>query len=133
MRISLEADYAIRIVQCLVNEGKRMDAESIAKATGVTKRFTFKILHKLVSASLVKSYKGIGGGYELNRPGEEITLKEVIETIEGPIVLSRCQQDDYYCDHRDECTCYFHKVFNDISNEIIHRLEKVNFGVKRNS
>lgn len=131
MRISLEADYAIRIVQCLANESKRMDARSIANITGVTTSFTFKILHKLVSASLLKSFKGVGGGYELNRPGEKITLKDVIEIIEGPIVMNRCQEDDYNCELKDDCSCYFHEVFNDISNEVVHRLEKINFGVKR--
>ena len=90
MHITLEADYAVRIVHCLAKNGQRMDAKSISDETGVTLRFSLKILRKLVSAGIIKSYKGTQGGYEIARPLEEITLNDVIETVEGPFALSRC-------------------------------------------
>ena len=89
MHITLEADYAVRIVHCLAKNGQRMDAKSISDETGVTLRFSLKILRKLVSAGIIKSYKGTQGGYEIARPLEEITLNDVIETVEGPFALSR--------------------------------------------
>lgn len=127
MRISLETDYAVRIVDCLVNEDKRVSASQIAEKTRVTEKFCLKILRKLVSAGIVKSFKGIGGGYELNKSPEQITLKQVIETIEGPIVLSRCLQDDFNCEHNGNCTCYFHKVFYEVSKEMADRFDTVTF------
>ncbi|MBQ7129227.1 MAG: Rrf2 family transcriptional regulator, partial [Clostridia bacterium] len=60
MRISLETDYAVRIVWCLANSGKRLSASIIAKNTRVTEKFCLKILRKLVSKGIVKSFKGIG-------------------------------------------------------------------------
>lgn len=131
MRISLETDYAVRIVQCLANKKTRTSAAEISKITKVTEKFCLKILRKLVSKGLVKSYKGVGGGYELNKTPEDITLKEVIETIEGPIVISRCLQDDFNCEHQDDCTCYFHKVFYEASKDMANRFEKVNFSPDR--
>ena len=65
MHITLESDYAVRIVYCLAQNGGRMEAAAIAEQTGVTLRFSLKILRKLVAGGLVKSYKGAGGGYEL--------------------------------------------------------------------
>ncbi len=128
MRISLETDYAVRIVDCLVNVNKRTSASEIAEKTRVTEKFCLKILRKLVSAGLVKSFKGVGGGYELNKRPEEITLKQVIETIEGPIVLSRCLQEDFNCEHNgSNCTCYFHKVFYEVSKEMAERFDSVTF------
>lgn len=128
MRISLETDYAVRIVDCLVNAGKRISASEISKNTRVTEKFCLKILRKLVAAGLVKSFKGIGGGYELNKSPDEITLKQVIETIEGPIVLSRCLQEDFNCEHNgSNCTCYFHKVFYEVSKEMSERFDSVTF------
>ena len=128
MRISLETDYAVRIVDCLVNEDKRTSASEIAEKTRVTEKFCLKILRKLVSQGLVKSFKGVGGGYELNKRPEEITLKQVIETIEGPIVLSRCLKDDFNCEHNDSnCDCYFHKVFYEVSKEMAERFDSYTF------
>ena len=83
MHITLESDYAIRIVQILACANNRMDAKTIAEETCVTLRFSLKILRKLVTEGLVKSYKGSQGGYELTRPAKEISLKDVIEAVEG--------------------------------------------------
>ena len=128
MRISLETDYAVRIVDCLANETSRISASKIAEKTRVTEKFCLKILRKLVSRGIVRSYKGVGGGYELNKAPEDITLKQVIETIEGPIVLSRCLQNDFNCEHKEGiCTCYFHKVFYEVSKEMAERFDSVTF------
>ena len=43
MKINLETDYAVRIVQCLADTGKRLDANAISEKTGVTQRFSLKI------------------------------------------------------------------------------------------
>ena len=96
MYITLEADYAVRIVDCLAQHQMRMDAKSLSAATGVTLRFALKILRKLVAEGIVRSYKGTQGGYELARPAGEIALGEVIEIVEGPIVISRCVGDDTF-------------------------------------
>ena len=61
MHITLESDYAVRIVYCLARQGGRMDAKKIAEETGVTLRFSLKILRKLVAGGLVSSYKGTKG------------------------------------------------------------------------
>ena len=87
MHITLEADYAIRIVQVLAQSQKRLDAKTISEMTGVTLRFSLKILRKLVAAGIVKSFKGTQGGYEIGRALDEISLGEVIETIEGSYYL----------------------------------------------
>ena len=49
MHITLESDYAVRIVYCLAQNGGRMEAAAIAEQTGVTLRFSLKILRKLVA------------------------------------------------------------------------------------
>lgn len=71
MHINLESDYAVRIVYCLARFGQKMDAQRIAEETGVSQRFTLKIMRKLVTAGLVTSFKGAHGGYTLSRAPEE--------------------------------------------------------------
>ena len=65
MHITLEADYAIRIMLALAANTGRMDAGSISQEAVVSLRFALKILRKLVNSGLVQSFKGVKGGYEL--------------------------------------------------------------------
>ena len=58
VHITLEADYAVRIVQVLAQSNKRLDAKTISEMTGVTLRFSLKILRKLVAAGIIRSFKG---------------------------------------------------------------------------
>ncbi|MEG1943202.1 MAG: Rrf2 family transcriptional regulator [Angelakisella sp.] len=130
MHITLEADYAVRIVQCLAKSGSRLDAKKISDNTGVTLRFSLKILRKLVSEGVVKSFKGTKGGYELARPPEDISLADVIETVEGKYALARCvSEHDYQCNRNTELCgiCRFHKIYSEISELVQQKLEAVNF------
>ena len=126
MHITLEADYAVRIVNSLAQAKGRMDAKSVSESTGVTLRFSLKILHKLVSAGIVRSYKGTNGGYELARPGSEITLRDVIETVEGPYAFSRCLTPGFTCSCPPDCR--FQGVYDDISEIVRKKLSEVHFG-----
>ena len=56
MYFTLETDYAIRIVDTLARSQKRLDAKTISEMTGVTLRFSLKILRKLVAAGIIKSF-----------------------------------------------------------------------------
>ena len=58
MRITLESDYALRIVSALARRNEIVDAKALSDEVSVTQRFTLKILHKLVNGELIKSYKG---------------------------------------------------------------------------
>ena len=132
MNITLEADYAVRIVDCLAARPERLGAGAIAGATGVTPRFTLKILHKLVSAGIVQSYKGARGGYELAKPAAEITLRDVIETVEGVYTFSRCLSPDHVCScspaQSGRGCCRFQRVYDEISETVRKKLGEVTFG-----
>lgn len=127
MFLNNETDYAVRIVSCLAGHNGRLDASSIAERTGVTQRFTLKILHRLVQGGIVCSFKGNKGGYVLARPASEITLLEVVEKIYGPLTLNRCL-------HNGECGCThpngfcdFKDVFSDVTTYIRCKLSHVTF------
>ena len=124
MHINLESDYAVRIVYQMVQLGTRCDAHTVAEATGVSQRFTLKIMGKLVAAGVVNSFKGARGGYELARPAGEITLRQVIEAVEGPYRFSRCVDDEYNCAHTG---CPFHAVFDDVTRTVVAKLDTLTF------
>ncbi len=123
MLLNLETDYAIRIVQCLAKSGK-LDAKTIATKTGVTPKFTLKILHGLVSADIVKSFKGASGGYALAREPRDITLLEVVEQVYGTLEVSRCNGEG--CTHPDGL-CSFRSVFDDVSSYMRKKFSEITF------
>ncbi len=127
MHINLESDYAIRIVHCLAQTEKRLDAQTIADATCVSLRFTLKIMRKLVAADIVKSYKGARGGYTLSRSPDSVTLRQVIEAVEGPYRFSRCLDGEYDCNCSSASACRFHAVFDDVTRMVTARLDEVTF------
>ena len=126
MRITLESDYALRIIGVLASHNDKMDAKALSTEVSVTPGFTLKILHKLVQGELVKSYKGVNGGYMLNRSPSDITLKTVIELIDGPIFISRCLENEEGCSmNPDKTACIYHHIFDTISIDVARKLEGI--------
>lgn len=126
MRITLESDYALRIISALAQNNDVIDATALSEKTSVTPRFTLKILHKLVQGDLVISYKGSKGGYKLKKSPNEITLKEVIELIDGPIAIVRCLGNGESCAlNTDKMACIYHHIFDKISIELASKLQNI--------
>ena len=126
MRITLESDYALRIISALASRKEVVDAKTLSDETSVTLRFTLKILHKLVQGNMVKSYKGVNGGYTLASSPEEITLKDVIELIDGPIAIVRCLDNGESCSmNTDKTACIYHHIFDFISYDVATKLGKI--------
>lgn len=126
MRITLESDYALRIISAIAFENSVMDAKTISEKTSVTQRFALKILHKLVKGGLLNSYKGVNGGYSLKKEPENITLKDVIELIDGPIAIVRCLDSGEICSlNTDKTACIYHHIFDSISLDVAKKLNGI--------
>lgn len=126
MRITLESDYALRIITSMAVHDEVTDAKTISSETSVTLRFTLKILHKLVTGSIVQSFKGVNGGYKLRLSPEKITLKQVIELIDGPIAIARCLESAECCSlNRDKSSCVYHHIFDTISFDLAAKLDAI--------
>lgn len=127
MRITQEADYALRIVCILAKDNKILDAKTIADASGVTPRFALKILHKLGVENMVRSYKGANGGYELALSADSISVKNIIELIDGPIEISKCMDSEHFCSRQglDKSGCVMHHIFSEISASLAKMLDGV--------
>ena len=96
VRVSAKADYALRAcVQLAAAEGEgHVKGERIAQAQEVPVKFLENILGDLRQAGLVRSQRGVEGGYWLARPASEITLADVIRAVEGPLANVRGVRPD---------------------------------------
>lgn len=125
MRITLEADYALRIMCLLANSGEHSDAGTIAADASVPSRFALKILRKLTQGGLVKSFKGKNGGYKILEDPKKCTLRRVIELIDGPLVISRCGDSGCTLAGKSTGECAIHHIFNEISDNVAKSLDKI--------
>lgn len=129
MQLTLEADYAIRIIIFLIEHKERAGAKKISENTGVTLRVSLKILRKLVANSIVRSYKGSKGGYELNKKAEDINLLEVIESVDCRFVMNKCLEPGALCTNPNSSNCKTKILFSEISSEVKNKLK--NFTLDR--
>lgn len=126
MRITHEADYAIRVAHCLACSNDKISAKQISESTGVTLRFALKILRKMIQAGIVKSFKGVSGGYMLNRSPAEISFGEIIEAIDGPIAINHCLSAEFECTRLiQKKQCDFRRVFAAINRQLRDELYSI--------
>ncbi len=108
MRISTKGDYACRALLSLalhIAEPGPTSVADIARRTGLPQPYLEQILLALKGAGLVRSKRGVGGGYILARPTEDIRLSEILSAVDGPISLGDFGEphQDGACDHEGQC------------------------------
>ncbi|MGJ0908620.1 RrF2 family transcriptional regulator [Clostridium botulinum] len=129
MKITQEADYALRVILYLskLGYGERVEARIISEQEGLPLRFLLKLLRKLTKSGIVVSFRGVKGGYALNKQPKDINLKDVIEAIDGPICINRCIYDPRYCNAGKNGNCEIHRSLCKIQRKLVSELEDVNF------
>lgn len=85
-------------------EGTREPLHDIAARNSIPREFLAKILKGLGDAGLVSALRGPGGGVSLARPPSDISFLDVIEAVEGPVVLNLCLDDTKSCSQAAMCT-----------------------------
>ena len=130
MKLSLRGEYALRAMQVLGTKYHPEDViriQTIAKEQNIPQRFLEQILNDLKSAKLVVSKRGVGGGYRLARPPQQITLAPIIRHIEGALAPVGCVSEHFYrkCSCPDESKCALRSVMKDVREAIVDILEKV--------
>lgn len=126
MQITRETDYAIRCVYYLAGKkGGVTMVDEIARKMDTPKSFLAKILQKLARAGIVESFRGVKGGFRLAMSPKQISLLDVIEAIQGPVVMNICALDKKMCRLSDSCS--IHPVWVDIRRRVEKLLRKKNF------
>jgi Rrf2 family protein len=123
MLITRETDYAVRTVLFLAKEHHRMaNVTEISHAMHIPKSFLAKILQRLVAEGIVKSTRGVKGGFQLAKKASDISLLTIMEAIQGPAGINLCAVDGKKC--RLSSTCCVHPIWVDIRRDIEKRLQK---------
>jgi len=125
MELTRKGEYAIRgIVYLATRPGDQVCLLSdIAAAVDVPPTFLAKIFQQFSKMGLVKSYRGTGGGFILGRAADKITLLEVVEAVEGPIIPNRCVPGGDECDR--SISCKVHPVWVNVQKQVREILASV--------
>lgn len=124
--MSTRGDYACRALLSLALRGGEsgpISVRDIAERTGLPQPYLEQILLALKGAGLVRSKRGVGGGYVLARPAEEILLSEILSAVDGPIALGDfgAPHEDGACDHEGQCVLL--AIWNKAGEVMRHHLE----------
>jgi Rrf2 family transcriptional regulator, iron-sulfur cluster assembly transcription factor len=125
MELTRKTEYAIRGMLHLARlpEGEIAMMADISRSEGVPRMFLAKIFQGFIRAGLVSSVRGSRGGFMLKRDSSQITLREIVEAVEGPIVPNRCVMGEGVCPLSKTCTV--HPVWRRVQASVRGILEEV--------
>jgi len=127
MQITRQADYALRAMLNLSHLGanERAATSRIAEEENIPPSFLAKIISQLSIAGLIHTSRGARGGVSLSRDAKDISLLDVVEAIDGPIMLNECTLSEQTCLFGEDCP--LRKVWCETRTELIEKLGDIYF------
>ena len=127
MQITRQADYAVRAVLYLAKLGadQRAATSQIAQEQLIPPSFLAKIVSQLSVAGLLQTSRGARGGVSLAKSPKDISVLEVVEAIDGPILLNECVSSSGVCAFGDECL--MRPIWCDTQAQLVARLKNTTF------
>ncbi|MFH1947544.1 MAG: Rrf2 family transcriptional regulator [Candidatus Magasanikbacteria bacterium] len=124
LQFTKEVDYGLQLVITLakLDNKELLSLRNFSKDTGISFLFLQRIAKKLKDADIIEATKGAQGGYLLKKNPLKISLKEIIEALEGGYAIINCLRG--HCGCKREKTCESRKVFKKINSHLVDYLEK---------
>lgn len=125
LQFTKEVDYGLQLVITLskLDNKELLSLRNFSKDTGISFLFLQRIAKKLKDANIIEATKGAQGGYTLKKNPLKVSLKEIIEALEGDYAIIHCLRGKCGC--KREKTCESRKVFKKINNHLVDYLEKM--------
>lgn len=128
MRLSTKTRYGVRALLDLALHGGKGPVllRDISKRQDISEKYLQQIFHSLSIGGIVRSFRGAGGGFVLNREPSEIKLSEVTRILEGPLTLVGCVQDKKRCGR--VAGCVTRTLWEELSAVIVSKLDQITLG-----
>lgn len=122
--ITKTGEYGLRGVVFLAKQppDRLFLVSEVSKVQRIPEPYLAKIFQRLSKTGLLRSVRGLNGGFGLGRPAKEITMKQVIEALEGPIALNRCLLRQGECE--EERNCPLQPVFEEAQERFLEILDR---------
>jgi len=125
--IRRHTDYASRIILHLAALGPaaRVPVKEIADRRLMPAPFVRRVVARLASAGILRTTRGSGGGVRLARPARSVSLLDVVNAMEGAIVLNRCTSEPKACPVAE--TCPVQRAWVDATRRVEEHLQGISF------
>lgn len=127
VHLTKQSDYGVRAVLHLARlpYGEIVQTREIAASEDIPRKYLPSIIRTLARGGLIRTLRGNQGGVMLARPSEEISLREVIEAVEGPLAIVQCISGPSQCSREDDCAVQ--PVYHNLQAMITSQLEATTF------
>lgn len=125
LRFTREAEYGLLAMAYIATRptGELAYRKEIAEHHNIPREFLAKVLQKLSRRGLIKSFRGIRGGYLLARVPAEISVADVVSAVDGPLALVECARQDGSCPQIE--ICGFRSVLWGLQDDILGMLQRI--------
>lgn len=125
IRLSKLSDYAVVVLSQLARDsGRVVSASGLAESTGIPEPTVAKVLKVLVKGNIVASTRGASGGYTMERSPADISVRELIEALDGPIAVTSCIEE-----HNTDCgishVCAMRGKWHKVNSAIVSTLDEM--------
>ena len=125
--LTRNTDYAVRAMCYMAKKGRGViSVTELVTSLKIPRPFLRKILQAMTKKGLVKSYKGIGGGFKLGRSPDRIFLVDLIEVFQGPMSINECIFKKRACPNISECP--LKKRIDSIERKVEAELRTITIG-----
>lgn len=125
LQITKQASYALQAAMEVARHdfSEPIPTATVAEAQDIPRPFLAKIVTQLATHNIIKASRGSTGGISLARNADSITVRAIIEAIDGPILLCGCTSDGLIPDHSS--TCVLHEVFQEAQQSLLNDLDAI--------
>ena len=125
IKVTRLADYAVSIIYAFSGSEKEiLSSQNIVEKTKLHKATVNKLLAQLVKKNVLEPFRGTKGGYRLKKDLDNISIRELIEAIEGPVLLTDClNKNANNCNLSDVCNTK--NIWSFVNTEINNTLENI--------
>ncbi|MDR0933250.1 MAG: Rrf2 family transcriptional regulator [Victivallales bacterium] len=125
MKISTKGRYGVRILLDLAlhEKGEPRQLHDISASQQISEKYISRLIIALRKAGMVRSIRGIHGGFQLAKKPSELTLLEVLEVMEGPISIVNCVKSPGKCKKSNQCAT--RDIWSRLNSEFRESLRKI--------
>jgi Rrf2 family transcriptional regulator, iron-sulfur cluster assembly transcription factor len=129
LRINRQTDYAVRVILALAKrgEGARLSTRTIQQEMLIPPALMMRIVAQLAKTEVINTFPGREGGLMLRRPPSQITLKDILEAFEGPLLLSQCLQVKGEDDCPFQANCPVRKKWGRVQAAMLREMSMITF------
>lgn len=125
MQLKITTDYAVRLVLYLAMKRRIITSHEISEALCIPQSMVLKIGRRLSDAEIVDISTGVQGGFSLRKKDTEISLMDIIKTMESTMKINRCLEEDEFCSRGAVSYCTVKETYGKIQDVLEKRLSEI--------